>query len=110
MFIGCVIAGVSGIISKIAVNLTPILERWTSVDFLGIGESDLGGTENSAIYVDTCVSGNGDLSIPLGIIEERIVKINQYVNNFFLLTIDFYINPIFTFNPVVILGIFFFSG
>ena len=81
LFIGCVIAGVSGIISKIAVNLTPILERWTSVDFLGIGESDLGGTENSAIYVDTCVSGNGDLSIPLGIIEDRIVKINQYVNN-----------------------------
>ena len=81
LFIGCVIAGASGIISKIAVNLTPILERWTSIDFLGIGESDLGGTKNSAIYVDTCVSGNGDLSIPLGLIEDRIVKINQYVNN-----------------------------
>lgn len=81
IFVGCVIAGGSGIISKISVNLPPLLEKWTSIDYLGIGESDLGGKVNSAIYVDTCVSGNGDLSIPLGIIEDKIVKINQYVIN-----------------------------
>ena len=80
LFIGCLTAGFAGMISKISSNLPPLLDKWTSIEYLGIGESDLGGTANSAVYLDTCVSGNGALSIPLGVIDDKVARVNQYVN------------------------------
>ena len=80
LFIGCLTAGFAGMISKVSYNLPPLLDKWTSIEYLGIGESDLGGTANSAVYLDTCVNGDGDLSVPLGVTDDKIVRVNKYVN------------------------------
>ena len=80
LFIGCLTAGFAGMISKVSYNLPPLLDKWTSIEYLGIGESDLGGTKNSAVYLDTCANGDGDLSVPLGVTDDKIVRVNKYVN------------------------------